>query len=1757
MVKTIFNTRVRAIFVTLALVLGLVTVPTFFGGSSAQAAYNPNDPTQRIDLTLTSLENAKNPEIPAKWDYWSGEPITIVPGINVSGTSVNIPNAVITVKVKKSKYLVKPKFADSANANSSIAREDDDYWYMDYTYNLLKGGVLSEIPFVTNFINGITPNGTAIPVEWTLYDGDKTPIKSVSANLVAKSGMNYKTIKRHWGPASGVNDAYWDNSNNQRAYVSRYIVKDVNAVTKVGELREGGYVEQSYCIGLVYTKPADAPGSAGQYWGETVTITDELPEGTELAQPSIDAGWQYVPGSNNRKATITKKATDLGDVSWQCGTGVRGVLINLNFSNAALKDGAEMKVHTNTASIVIDPDTLNYNAGSDFVKTGFVAIGFVPTGNLSLDKDRITNINTFVEGNLYDGIHKNDLSDDARTGRVFGFNIRVSQSNNGSSPNGKRTGGKTHTIHEIVDKELDPRLYYRRVFLGDIRVHDNTGAPTSEEAKQRIIDGGLHLYGVTAAGVEEKLTTEPLQFGNTNENNFYINDRARKYSKLIFRFDRPVVFDNMNFVITVDVAPTAAEVEKWNQNAYADQNNIQNYKNIAEMKYSTSDSTEVKTAPEGWDWNNYVAIQAINPKIRQDFDWNQTILYENCENKLIAKGEDPTKLTKENCSRVRMYQGQSYPTDQWGPFKGPLKNFKQIYLLPPGINYVGTEASSSDWNRNTGKNVEPQIVPNYNNSGKTAVIYNYGDISRNDQGQMWVVSRVLLDTSLYAEPGPNKIEMFTTWDSKQPIGAADWNVKPDVYDINKNGDRAENVLTSSVNATFTPPQEIVVRKNVSLDGKSWFLNAPAQDLGGDIYYRLEARNAGFRPVGKTSLLDVLPHLADHRVAANEKGEYPARHWTFVDEGGETTEMTHSSYETPLTGPVVATLSVYNGLETDASDRFEHYYSTVPQGDTIDAVRDGAWLTADQVTDWSKIRNIKPVLKEGKSIQPGEAIQVVTKHKIPFTEGTKKLPVGYRAVNSVAGSLDNLNYSEANEVTSEIVHYTVDGIYFKDLDQNGIARKDETRIENRTVTLVDAATGQPATNPDGTPVTAVTDSKGYFKMRVFTRGDYRLQFEKQAEEVFTNVVDGDVKLVNHVGLCGPAAEAGVDPINSANEENCKELNSVANPIGYSSEFTLDPTQLHHTRNAGVQVNKRDIVVKKVDQDGNLLDGIGFTLTWVGPLDGADAPNQVPAPLTATTGAEPNEKGMATFADVPFGKYALSETTVPAGITGLATPKQLVVGPQPYATDTAGDPLPYLEIQNTVIKATVTVKKVDADKAGTSLAGAVFELVSKTDPKVKYESAPTGADGVATFTNVLYGDYTLSEKTAPTNYVRSTQTLDVQVRAHAETYAMGDFANTIFKGTVNLKKVDADTQTPISGVVFTLHKVVDGAKQDAVYATETTNTQGMLTFNNVEFGKYKLVEKTPAVGYLPLGRELDVNITTDGQVVDFVSTPITNTIKKSNVTLVKVDKDEPTKKLAGVTFKLFAKNGGVVAADPTATVKTNEQGVATFENIRYGTYVVRETKTLTGYVLDTTDREVNVTEDGQVVNLGTITNQFINGSVTVKKVDDDTPAKPLAGVVFGLYAKTANGIATDPTVEATTNNDGVATFAKVPFGTYELREKATVAGHNLNTTDKREIVIDQSGEVNDLTTNPFVNTRIRGDVVVNKQDTKGNALAGVVFSLFKKGADGTVEANAAYTATTGAEGTATFTRVLYGNYILKETTRRKVSIHLQRLKDVKYP
>ncbi len=366
-----------------------------------------------------------------------------------------------------------------------------------------------------------------------------------------------------------------------------------------------------------------------------------------------------------------------------------------------------------------------------------------------------------------------------------------------------------------------------------------------------------------------------------------------------------------------------------------------------------------------------------------------------------------------------------------------------------------------------------------------------------------------------------------------------------------------------------------------------------------------------------------------------------------------------------------------------------------------------------------------------------------------------------------------------------------------------------------------------------------------------------------------------------------------------------------------------------------------------------------------------------------------------------------------------------------TGTGLDPVrAYIKIKATVTedKGSLTINKTDAD-TGKALAGVTYRLLDSAGNKIT--DVTTGANGKAVFSDLPLGSYTYQEISAPEGYV--VDDTKYQITITSTTLNITETrTNALGKASVEISKVDTDSETPLQGAGFRLYDA-SGSQVAEGY----TDTNGKLTFADLKLGSYTCKEFQAPTGYELDDTAFPVVLNQNGQVLKITRE---NKLITGSIEILKVDAD--TKQpLSGVVYRLFDTEGNKIADGTTDT-----NGKVTFDNLKPGSYSYQEISTVDGYQLDETKYDFSLTSENLNIKV-TRENKPIRGSLTVRKVD--ITGSPLAGAELLLETST-DGQTWTAVGKITTDKAGIAKWDDLKIGAqYRLTETKAPAGYTLMT------------------------------------------------------------------------------------------------------------
>ena len=174
--------------------------------------------------------------------------------------------------------------------------------------------------------------------------------------------------------------------------------------------------------------------------------------------------------------------------------------------------------------------------------------------------------------------------------------------------------------------------------------------------------------------------------------------------------------------------------------------------------------------------------------------------------------------------------------------------------------------------------------------------------------------------------------------------------------------------------------------------------------------------------------------------------------------------------------------------------------------------------------------------------------------------------------------------------------------------------------------------------------------------------------------------------------------------------------------------------------------------------------------------------------------------------------------------------------------------------------------------------------------------------------------------------------------------------------------------------------------------TFDDNGMATVStDLPLGSYYLQERSTDEHYILDDTHYEFEFSygsRETQVVEISvngGDPIKNDLKYGMVSGRKVDEDGHV--IAGAIFGLFRNDENEYTAENAyLTAESAQDGTFKFENVPFGTWVVREIQPAKGFVLNEKAYPVTVSEDGDVVNIQ-LENRYIRGNIEGTKLDED--------------------------------------------------------------------------------------------------------------------------------------------------------------------------
>ena len=622
-------------------------------------------------------------------------------------------------------------------------------------------------------------------------------------------------------------------------------------------------------------------------------------------------------------------------------------------------------------------------------------------------------------------------------------------------------------------------------------------------------------------------------------------------------------------------------------------------------------------------------------------------------------------------------------------------------------------------------------------------------------------------------------------------------------------------------------------------------------------------------------------------------------------------------------------------------------------------------------------------------------------------------------------------------------------------------------------------------------------------------------EKDLKNVVFTLTKTKGKYVEHIDECSPLILSGGSDVQEMvvscyeDKDPVKAYLKITTPIGSAH---LDKSFTDYFDNK--QTATADMY-KAVKFQLACKVGDGYKFVKATGKDGSYSFTDLASQATDLT---PNTKGDIDVTGLPEGDYEWREISTADGYM-ISSKKAITVTADKTATTE------FVNKASAPEKGKITIHKRDAETRA-DLEGAKFEVAAAEDiyvgngyciyPKgTVIDTITTGADGIAETTKAIYKgySYTVTEIEAPKGYSISdepTQTIKL-VEQQAEFVV--DFENEQNTIPFKITKTDISTGELIPDCTF---EILNENKEQVI--TGTTDENGIAHFQ-LAIGKYFYREISAPDIYEIDDTPYPFEITEND---DIVKAEMTNKKKSGSIKVTKIT----TGNLNIEGIKFYATGISYTNKDLKFEATTNENGVAMFDKLVIGKYVITEDgSTVPAAYLTADEQEVTV-EYNETAEVS-FENEEKTGSITVHKTTEGQ--KNIEGITFYLRGTSDSG--REINIPATTDKDGIAKFDGVPIGTYTIYEDEKTVPTAYLVADPQNVTVTYA-ETKEV---PIENKEKTGSITVHKTTEGQKNIEGIKFYL-----RGTSDSGRAIDipATTDKDGIAKFDGVPIGTYMVIE-------------------
>ena len=556
----------------------------------------------------------------------------------------------------------------------------------------------------------------------------------------------------------------------------------------------------------------------------------------------------------------------------------------------------------------------------------------------------------------------------------------------------------------------------------------------------------------------------------------------------------------------------------------------------------------------------------------------------------------------------------------------------------------------------------------------------------------------------------------------------------------------------------------------------------------------------------------------------------------------------------------------------------------------------------------------------------------------------------------------------------------------------------------------------------------------------------------------------------------------------------------------TEVEAGKTSTEKAVNKKSNPDQGELVIYKTDENGKkYLSGAKFEVTAAEDIvvgGGYTLVKKGDPIQTVTT----DENGKASVTKYIFKgySYTVTEIEAPTGYSLNSEPQTVKI-----ATDTA-DFGSKVSVKNTPWTAPFIITKKNL--GGELLPNCEFEILDEN--KRQITTGITDENGIATF-SLGYGKYFYHEIAAPEEYIIDDTLYPFEITEEGvSVYAK--MTNYLKEGSIKVTKTTTGNLN-IKDIRFVVKGISD--TNSDIERELFTDENGEALFENLPIGKYTVTEdgSTVPAAYLVANEQtVTVEYNTTAEV------KVTNEEKTGSIKVQK--RTEGQKNVEGITFYLKGTSDSGREINIPAT--TDKDGVAVFENVPVGTYMVIEDEETVPYGYLVADEKKVTVIYSETVDAEIINNEQTGTIKVHKRTEGDLN---ISGITF--YLKGTSDTGREINIPAETDKDGIAKFENVPIGTYKVIEDEKTVPYGYLVAAEKEVTVTYAETVD----TDILNEEQTGTIQVHKKTADMTNVEGIRFILSgisDTGREIRIE------AITDKDGLAKFEGVPVGTYTITE-------------------